>query len=99
MAHQRGAKLVETVDDILCEIEVLRSLRGEDYGEAVQIDLTQLSEREKTVYSMLGTEPVHVDEIIKLTGLDSSSVLSLLLSMELDGFVAQHPGKLFRRRF
>jgi predicted Rossmann fold nucleotide-binding protein DprA/Smf involved in DNA uptake len=39
-----------------------------------------------------------VDEIIKLTGLETSNVLSLLLSLELNGYVAQQPGKLFRRR-
>ena len=83
----------------MCEIEVLRSLRGEDSREAVEIDLSQLSDREKTIYSILGAETLHVDEIIKLTGLESSSVLSLLLSLELNGFVTQHPGKLFRRRF
>jgi len=96
---KKGAKLVETVDDILCEIEVLRGLKDGSAGEAVKIDLTQLSDREKTVYSVLGTEPLHIDEIIKSSGLESSSVLSLLLSLELDGYVAQHPGKLFRRRF
>jgi DNA processing protein len=96
---KKGAKLVETVDDILCEIEVLRGLKDGSAGEAAQIDLTRLSDREKTVYSVLGTEPVHIDEIIKSSGLESSSVLSLLLSLELDGYVAQHPGKLFRRRF
>ena len=39
---KKGAKLVETVNDILCEIEVLRGLKDGGAGEAAQIDLTQL---------------------------------------------------------
>ncbi len=95
---KKGAKLVETVDDILNEIEVLRGLKGGDSPELFEQALSALSERERAVYSVLGREPVHVDEIIKLTGLETSNVLSLLLSLELNGFIAQHPGKLFRRR-
>lgn len=95
---KKGARLVETVDDILNEIEVLRGLKGEDSVESLEKVLSSLSDREKAVYSVLGGEPLHVDEIIKLTGLEVSNVLSLLLSLELNGFIAQHPGKLFRRR-
>jgi DNA processing protein len=95
---KKGAKLVETVDDILSEIEVLRSLKGENTRDLFENILSSLSDKEKAVYSVLGGEPLHVDEIIKLTGLETSNVLSLLLSLELNGYVAQQPGKLFRRR-
>ena len=95
---KKGAKLVETVDDILNEIEVLRGLKGGDSPESFDRLISSLSDREKAVFSVLGGEPLHVDEIIRLTGLETSNVLSLLLSLELNGFIAQHPGKLFRRR-
>jgi len=95
---KKGARLVETVDDILSEIEVLRSLKGASSPDLFENILSSLSDKEKAVYSVLGGEPLHVDEIIKLTGLETSNVLSLLLSLELNGYVAQQPGKLFRRR-
>jgi predicted Rossmann fold nucleotide-binding protein DprA/Smf involved in DNA uptake len=38
---------------------------------------------------------LHVDAIIEASGLDAQTVLRLLLEMELQGIVAQHPGKLF----
>jgi hypothetical protein len=41
---------------------------------------------------------MHVDEIIKLTGLETSNVLSAPPFLELNGYIAQQPGKLFRRR-
>lgn len=95
---KKGARLVETVDDILNEIEVLRALKGDVSPELFENVLSALPDRERTVYSVLGSDPMHVDEIIKLTGLETSNVLSLLLSLELNGYIAQHPGKLFRRR-
>lgn len=95
---KKGAKLVETVDDILSEIEALKNLRDTDSQETVEAVLSSLSDKEKTVYSVLSAEPLHVDRIIQLTGFESSNVLSLLLSLELNGYVVQHPGKLFRRR-
>jgi DNA processing protein len=95
---KKGARLVETVDDILSEIEALRGLKGAGSQDLFENVLSALSDKEKAVYSVLGGEPLHVDEIIKLTGLETSNVLSLLLSLELNGYVAQQPGKLFRRR-
>ncbi|MFI5321975.1 MAG: hypothetical protein ACHQ6U_00255 [Thermodesulfobacteriota bacterium] len=86
------------MEDILNEIEVLRSLKGGDSVEPMEDIIASLSDKEKAVYSALGVEPVHVYEIIKLTGLEVSNILSLLLSLELNGFISQHPGKLFRRR-
>jgi DNA processing protein len=94
---KKGARLVETVDDILNEIEILRALKGDVSPELFENVLSALPERERAVYSVLGPDPLHVDEIIKLTGFETSNVLSLLLSLELNGYIAQQTGKLFRR--
>ncbi|MEQ9620157.1 MAG: DNA-processing protein DprA [Deltaproteobacteria bacterium] len=95
---KKGAKLVETVDDVLGEIEILKNLKSGESGERPEAVLPLLSDKEKAVYSVLGAEAIHVDNIIKLTGLESSNVLSLLLSLELNGFVTQCPGKNFCRK-
>jgi DNA processing protein len=41
------------------------------------------------------TEKLHVDSIIEASGLNAQTVLRLLLELELEGRVTQHPGKLF----
>jgi DNA processing protein len=41
------------------------------------------------------SERLHVDSIIESSGLNAQTVLRLLLELELEGRVAQHPGKLF----
>ncbi len=81
---KQEAKLVESVEDILSEIEALRGFK-----EAK-------SEDEKAIYSTLKDESLHIDEITKLTGINSARALSLLLSLELGGLVIQPPGKVFR---
>jgi predicted Rossmann fold nucleotide-binding protein DprA/Smf involved in DNA uptake len=39
-----------------------------------------------------------IDELAERTGLSVSSLLALLLGLELKGAVVQHPGKEFQRR-
>ena len=39
-----------------------------------------------------------IDELAERTGLSVSSLLALLLGLELKGAVIQHPGKEFQRR-
>ena len=41
------------------------------------------------------TERLHVDSIIESSGLNAQTVLRLLLELELEGRITQHPGKLF----
>lgn len=95
---KQGAKLVESVEDIVNEIEALRRLHGENKVDKGISILPELSSDEKAIYSVLGSEPVHIDEITKLSGLDSAKALSALLSLELNGLVAQLSGKMFQIR-
>jgi DNA processing protein len=45
--------------------------------------------------SLKDSERLHVDSIIESSGLNAQTVLRLLLELELEGRVTQHPGKLF----
>ena len=40
----------------------------------------------------IGTDPLHVDDLCRLTALETSRILSLLLQMEIEGLVEQLPG-------
>jgi DNA processing protein len=53
-------------------------------------------DRSATILNYLtDTERLHVDSIIEASGLNAQTVLRLLLELELEGRVTQHPGKLF----
>ena len=89
---RRGARVIT---DAVHIIEALApSLRGlRKGGEAAQ--RPGLSEEEKTLCSHMGREPMHIDEIVKSSGLTVPKALSLLLTLELKGTVKQEEGKRF----
>jgi DNA processing protein len=92
---KQGAKLIEGVDDILDEFNVTTT----DDKPLVTQRLTQsLSSNEKVLLSILHTsESLNIDEIIDLTKLPSSLILSTLLSLEMKKLVRQLPGKSYIR--
>lgn len=95
---KKGAKLVASVEDILGEVEAFRRLEpSESTGKYGQI-IERLEEDEKRVYGTLGNAPIHIDDIITGSGFESRRVLSILLSLELEGLITQLPGKMFQLR-
>jgi DNA processing protein len=92
-----GAKLVEGIDDILEELPRY-ALRGEPNRAPAQREFCQADSTpdERRLLDVL--DPVdarHIDWIIEQAHLPTSLVSSLLLRLELEGKVAQLPGKLF----
>lgn len=90
---KEGAKLVLRAEDIIEEILPLtkNSIPPEKPPEP---DLTP---EEKKVYSVLASQPLHIDQVSRQTGLASSKALALLLSLELTGLVKQLPGMNFMK--
>jgi len=96
MLIKQGAKLVESVDDIMNEVEAFRDLKT-NQSSVDSIDVrVELSDDERTIYSVLKNDPIHIDEIITITGINSAKALSILLSLELNGLLTQLPGKMFQ---
>jgi DNA processing protein len=84
---QQGAKLVSCVEDILEELNLQLVVEQ----TAVQLALPQSAE-EVALYTQLSAQPVHVDDLCRLTGMPSSAVSSTLTLMELKGMVRQVGG-------
>lgn len=96
---KQGAKLVETVEDILdeltaqCEPSFLVRMQARRTAlRSVQSGRVLLEGDEARLYAALSAEPIHIDELIAKTGLPAASVSSLLLALELKGAVRQLPG-------
>jgi len=50
----------------------------------------------KKLYELLtADDPVHIDDIVERSGLNSSDVLATLFNLEMQGIVRQLPGKQF----
>lgn len=98
------AKLVENVQDILDEIQTkLKTVSinngtlfgNEKQPKQVNIDLKG---NEKLVYSAISAkhEPIHIDMLSEMTGLNISDSLVSLLNLEFKGCIEQLPGKRFK---
>jgi DNA processing protein len=101
MLIKDGAKLVETVYDIIGEIE--RNLVDIEPGEPAGPESpgrtdVPMSVEERKVFNLLSMVPTHIDDIGEECGLTASRTASVLMTLELKGLVQQLPGKLFSRR-
>jgi DNA processing protein len=90
---QQGAKLVQSVEDILEEISPkLRSQR------ILEKPLPpDLSEADRLLLSKLSTEPRHIDQLVLELDQSPAVLLGQLLRLELAGLVKQLTGKMFIR--
>ena len=92
---RQGAKLVESVDDILEEIAPQLLVRGA-VGRGAPLALPPSAGTEARMILTLVQEGVlQVDEVIEKCGIAAPRVLQILLELELQGYVRQLPGKKY----
>jgi DNA processing protein len=94
-----GARLVETVDDILEELgPLVREVRAADDGPTVRhpAELT-LSDNERSLLGHLSDHPVAVDDLIALTRLTAAQVMATVSVLEMRRLVRRLPGPRFVR--
>ncbi|HRN67205.1 MAG TPA: DNA-processing protein DprA [Promineifilum sp.] len=89
---QQGGKLVMRVEDILEEL----NLRMAAEQAVAQVVLPETAE-EAALISQLSSQPIHVDELGRLTGMPMSLISSTLTMMELKGMVQQVGGMNYIR--
>lgn len=93
---QRGhARLVLSVDDVLEELGL--SELETDRQTLRKAPTTDLNTMERKLFDALGPEPRQIDELCAATGLEVSTALVYLLSLEFKGLVRQMAGKQFYR--
>ncbi|MFO8025619.1 DNA-processing protein DprA [Thiohalophilus sp.] len=90
---RQGAKLVETAQDILEELGSLvayTATAGTD--EPAGDSAPELDAEYQKVLECIGYEPTSVDTVVERSGLTADAVCSMLLVLELQGFVAATSG-------
>ena len=88
---KQGAKLVETVVDVLEEFP-----DGIGNARAYPAPVAE-PQAESSLLQALGFDPVRLDTLQARTGLDTATLQVQLLELELAGTVARLPGGLFQR--
>jgi len=93
---KQGAKLVETVQDIVEELlpqldNSVKQRLAQNFS--LQPDAgPRLKDHEEIVYKLLTNDPIPIDDLIVKSGFPAGTVTSILLSMELRGLVRRLPG-------
>lgn len=105
---RQGAKLVESVEDILEELApqylsiapVLKSSSIRSTPSPAKAEVVNFSDdldEEDALVQALGFDPVSLDALQARTGMDTPSLQAQLMTLELDGRIARLPGGLFQR--
>ena len=110
---REGGKLVETAEDVLEDLQPLarqlglalaeRLAREPDQQQEGQLDSAanpphvQLDRDYQHLLDTVGYDPTPVDEIIARSQLTTAAVSSMLLMLELDGYIAAHAGGRYSR--
>ena len=103
---KQGAKLVESVNDIIEELGSLATVII-DENTSNKIDVkndakNDLGEEKldvdyKVLLDSMAYDPISIDRLIELTGLTTDSVSSMLLILELRGLVISQAGGMYMR--
>ncbi|NLB07392.1 MAG: DNA-protecting protein DprA, partial [Desulfobulbaceae bacterium] len=96
---QQGARLVQTVQDILDELSWEGRLAAPVPAMAPDAPRARLAPGEQSLLDSLDTYPRDIDTLVRQTGLPVGEIHALLLQLELSGLVRQLPGKLYERVF
>ncbi|MBQ2758135.1 MAG: DNA-processing protein DprA [Clostridia bacterium] len=99
---KQGAKPVTTADDITneypyLEIIPLSEKRTEEKqrDKLKSLDLSALNDLQIKIVSELNNEPLHIDEISRITGVASFEINSELVMLELQGIVRKLNGNIY----
>ncbi len=97
---RQGAKLVENVNDILEEIGPVAGSLGSVKPLPVErneclLPNVEVSVEIRKLMTCLGFEPTSIDRLVERSGLTAEMVSSILLLLELQGYVSSTAGGLY----
>ncbi|WP_372808423.1 DNA-processing protein DprA [Pontiella sp.] len=96
MLIKNGAKLVESLDDILEEYEFLippSELEAPERAPAARPEVP-LDDRESRIVDALWQEPLDVDSLARLIGFKSHELSGVLLGLEMKRVIRTLPGRM-----
>ena len=95
---KQGAKLVEHTQDIMEEfLHVIEApaVKENSVPNRTGQFIPPLSPDELLVFEALEPYPIHIDDLIRTLAMEPGKLSSILLQLELKGFIKQSPGKFF----
>lgn len=103
-----GARLVQSVDDILEELQLheikpIENGGKGDLGDRIErmtkaYIYNSLTDNERKVYKVISDEPVYIDDIIAKSDMDPANASKALLNLQLKKLILEIPGKQYVRK-
>ena len=98
---RQGAKLVETAQDVIDELGALASacVRQTDVAPAdeAQPQPAELDVEYRQLLDNIEFESTSIDQLVTRSGLTPAEVSSMLLQLEMSGYIASSPGGIYNR--
>lgn len=96
---KQGAKLVESVEDIIEELAPVASIvmNKPVFNKPDDSNYSDMDTDYKLLLDKMAYDSVSVDMLVKLTGLTAEAVSSMLLILELQGLIESQQGGLYCR--
>jgi DNA processing protein len=98
---RQGAKLTETADDIMCELDFSTHLGAQKSPAAAPGPAAGpspgMDKDHKILLDALGFDPTDLDRLVARTGFNAQAVSSMMLILELEGHVQAAPGGRYSR--
>lgn len=89
---QKGAKVVQTVDDIL---QTLHVQKNQNLQKLQQKKVRSEIPEEQLIITLLENEPLHFDEIVRIMGKSSGLVGGIISMMEMKEMIKNSGGKFY----
>jgi len=93
---KEGAHAVTCAADVMDALGIIKDDRDYSFNEEIhKIEDIPLAPNEKTVYALLGKEPLDLDYIIMESGLDYRNAAVALTNLEIGGKIKKLPGQRY----
>lgn len=89
---KNGARPITSIKDIIEELDLQFRVDNEKVEKALPGD-----EFERKIAEILGTEPLHLDELVRITGFTISQISARLTIMEMKGLVKSLGGGTYKK--
>jgi len=90
---QDGARVALNPDDVLSQVKYDHTPLSSSDNRPVLL----LSDEQSRVYPYITNQPVHINELVRRSGLNISSLMNITLSLELKRTIRQLPGQYYVR--
>ncbi|MFA5089928.1 MAG: DNA-processing protein DprA [Candidatus Omnitrophota bacterium] len=95
---KQGAKLVSCVEDIVEELNIPLAPKNEPVLPKKDNPVHNLNERENTIYNLLSSSPLLLDEIIEKTGAGVADISETIVRLQVRRLIHKLPSGQFMKR-